>query len=115
MCSNEVSIASFKEVFLSSSSNLLLNSKIIFSFKKLATQDFKVPILPPLFKCLAAENNDVVVAECDIDDETIESLKAKYNVQTIPHVALLKDGVVVETFAGYKPKAAMLELIDKYR
>ena len=72
-------------------------------------------MIAPELKELADSNPDITVVDVDIDDPKIDSIKQKYDVQTIPHVVLIVDGKVVETFVGYKPKVAMQEMVDKFK
>lgn len=66
-------------------------------------------------KELAETNPDIVVGEADIDSPETDSIKQKYDIQTIPHIALLVDGKIVDSFKGYKPKVVMQEMVDKVK
>ena len=67
-------------------------------------------MLSPTLAEIAAENDGkVTVAKVNVDEEP--ALADRYHVMNIPTVLLIKNGEVVETSIGYKPKAEMEELL----
>lgn len=52
-----------------------------------------------------------VVGKVDIDEEP--DLAARYNVQSIPTIAVFKDGKPVETLVGARPVDAFVTVIDR--
>ncbi|MGL4769146.1 MAG: thioredoxin family protein [Mycoplasmoidaceae bacterium] len=72
-------------------------------------------MIDPEIKGLADDNKDITIAIGDIDEDNLENLKIKYNIQSIPHIVFYKDGVLVEQFGGYKPKSVLQEIVNKYK
>jgi len=64
--------------------------------------------LAPVLETLAKENN-IEVYKVDISQET--ELAKDRGVRSIPYVEFLKEGKVVETFVGAKPKDLIQESI----
>ncbi len=54
----------------------------------------------------------IKVGKVNVDDE--QMLARQYNISSIPAVMLFKNGAVVETSIGYKPKPVFDELLKKY-
>ena len=54
----------------------------------------------------------VIIAKMDVSDN--ENIPANYGVRSIPHLALFKDGEVVETLHGAHPKQDMADMLDKH-
>jgi len=67
-------------------------------------------MLSPILAQIAAENEGkVTVAKVNVDEEP--ALADRFRVMNIPTVLLVKNGEVVETSIGYKPKAEMEKLL----
>ena len=69
-------------------------------------------MLAPVISDIAKEyEGRIKVGKINVDDEP--DLAAQFRVMSIPMVALIKDGKVVETSIGYKPKEQITAMIDK--
>ena len=67
-------------------------------------------MLAPVIEELAEEYaGRVKVGKVNVDEQS--QLAIRYNVSVIPTVLLFKDGKVVETSVGVKPKSAFEELL----
>ena len=67
-------------------------------------------MLAPELKALAAEYaGRVVVGKVNVDEEP--ELAAAFRVASIPTVVVIRDGKVVRTSVGYKPKEALAALL----
>ncbi|MFR5865785.1 MAG: thioredoxin [Acutalibacteraceae bacterium] len=67
-------------------------------------------MLAPELKALADEYaGRVVVGKVNVDEEP--ELAAAFRVASIPTVVVLRDGKVVRTSVGYKPKEALAALL----
>ena len=67
-------------------------------------------MLAPVIEELAEEyEGRAKVGKVNVDEQT--ALAIRYNVSVIPTVLLFKDGKVVETSVGVKPKSAFEELL----
>ncbi|MFD5561054.1 thioredoxin [Kitasatospora griseola] len=67
----------------------------------------------PVLEDIAAEHGDklsVVKLDVDANQETA----ATYNVISIPTLNVYKDGVLVKTITGARPKAALLRELAEY-
>jgi thioredoxin 1 len=68
--------------------------------------------LGPSIEELATEyEGKAVVGKINIDEEV--QLAQKYGVRSIPTVALFKNGQVVDTFVGLRPKRFYADILDK--
>ena len=67
-------------------------------------------MLAPELKALADEYaGRVVVGKVNVDEEP--ELAAAFRVESIPTVVVIRDGKVVRTSVGYKPKEALAALL----
>lgn len=57
-------------------------------------------------------NGKVNFFKVDIDSNN--ALAAKYKITSIPALLIFKNGELVETSIGFKPKAALQEIIQKH-
>ncbi|MFF3272017.1 thioredoxin [Streptomyces chrestomyceticus] len=62
--------------------------------------------IAPSLEAIAAEHDEIVIAKLNTDENP--TITAKYGVMSIPTMNVYKDGEVVKTIVGAKPKA-MLE------
>ena len=63
-------------------------------------------MLAPVIAEIAAEHPEIVVGKVNVDNEG--ALAARFGIASIPFVALVKNGAVVASSLGYRPKAALL-------
>lgn len=69
-------------------------------------------MVSPIIDQVAEEKKDTVkVGKINIDEE--EELAAKFRIMSIPTLVVVKDGKVVESSVGVKPKKAILSLLSE--
>ena len=64
----------------------------------------------PIVDEIAEENPQYLVGKINVDEEP--ELASAFGVNTIPTLAVLKDGKVVNQSAGARPKAQILAMLD---
>lgn len=70
-------------------------------------------MLAPIIEELADEYDGVItVGKIDVDE--CPDLAMEFGVSSIPMVALFKNGEVVETVVGYRPKEHYVEILKNY-
>lgn len=67
-------------------------------------------MLGPVISEIAEERSDIKVGKVNVDDE--EELATQFGVMSIPFVALFKNGQIVKSSVGVKPKEEILSLLD---
>ena len=67
-------------------------------------------MIAPIIEEIAAEREDILVGKIDVDQEM--ELAMQFHITSIPTLALVKNGAVVRTLIGYRPKADILKLLD---
>ncbi|MBQ6931612.1 MAG: thioredoxin [Clostridia bacterium] len=65
--------------------------------------------LMPVIEQISQENPDILVGKINIDSEP--ELAQKFGVMTIPSLFVIKNGTVVSSSVGVKPKRAILEMV----
>lgn len=65
--------------------------------------------LMPVIEQISQENPDILVGKINIDSEP--ELAQKFGVMTIPSLFVIKNGAVVSSSVGVKPKRAILEMV----
>ncbi len=65
--------------------------------------------LMPVIEQISDESPDITVGKINIDSEP--ELAEKFGVMTIPSLFVIKNGAVVSSSVGVKPKRAILEMI----
>lgn len=68
-------------------------------------------MLAPVIEEIANENEDIKVCKVNVDEEP--ELAGAFSVTSIPMLAVVKDGKLIKTTAGYMPKAEVLEFLQK--
>lgn len=69
-------------------------------------------MLAPVLEEVAAEMGDKVkIAKLDVDNN--QATAAEYQVMSIPTLILFKDGQMVAKTAGYQPKEALVDFINR--
>lgn len=66
-------------------------------------------MLLPIIEELAGEVEDVKICKVNVDEQP--ELAEKYNVMTIPTLLFMKEGKVISSSIGVKPKKEILEMI----
>ena len=67
-------------------------------------------MVAPILGEIAKERDDIVVGKVNVDDN-MELAKA-FGVMSIPMLAVVKDGKVVRSEVGARPKAAILDMLN---
>jgi thioredoxin 1 len=67
-------------------------------------------MVSPIVDEIANERADLLVCKVNVDDEP--ELASQFGVFSIPTLAVMKNGRVVEQVSGARPKAQILELVD---
>lgn len=65
--------------------------------------------LMPVIEQISDENPDITVGKINIDEQP--ELAEKFGVMTIPSLFVIKNGAVVSSSVGVKPKRAILEMV----
>lgn len=60
---------------------------------------------------IADEREDIKVCKVNVDSEG--ALAAKFAVDAIPMLAVVRDGKIVKTSVGYIPEQAVLDLLEE--
>ena len=66
-------------------------------------------LLMPVVEEISAENPDITVGKINIDNSP--ELAEKFGVTTVPTLFVIKNGAVVSSSVGVKPKRAILEMV----
>ena len=66
-------------------------------------------MLAPILDQVAAERGDIKVAKVNVDEEP--ELAGQFRVYSIPTLAVVKDGQLVEQAVGARPKQQILNMI----
>ena len=66
-------------------------------------------MLLPVIEELAGEVTDAKICKINVDEQP--ELAEKFNVMTIPTLIVIKNGKVINTSVGVKPKATILEML----
>ncbi len=68
-------------------------------------------MLSPVIEEIAAENPQIKVGKVNVDNEM--TLAEKYNIMSIPTVMVFRNGKLVDTSVGVKPKRELLAMIEE--
>lgn len=66
-------------------------------------------MVSPIIEEIAGEVTHAKVGKINIDEEP--ELAAAFNVMSIPTLAVVKDGKVINSIVGARPKSAIMQLI----
>lgn len=64
-----------------------------------------------VFEQTAAKHPDVVFVKINIEEE--EALAQTFNIRSIPHLMVFKQGIVIYSEAGSMPESALTELVQQ--
>ena len=67
-------------------------------------------MVSPIVEQIASENPQYLVAKVNVDEEP--ELAAQFGVSSIPLLAVVKNGKIVNKSAGAKPKHQILALLE---
>ena len=66
-------------------------------------------MVAPVLAEIAEEREDIVVGKINVDEEM--QLALKFGVESIPMLAVIKDGKLLCKSVGFRPKEQILELL----
>ena len=66
-------------------------------------------MVAPVLAQIAEEREDIVVGKINVDEEM--QLALKFGFESIPMLAVIKDGKLVNKSVGFRPKDQLLELL----
>lgn len=66
-------------------------------------------MVAPVLEEIARERPDIKVAKINVDEE--QELAAQFRVMSIPMLAVMKDGKLVKTAVGARPKEQILSML----
>ena len=66
-------------------------------------------MISPFIEQIAEEHPEYVIAKIDVDEEP--ELAQEFGIQSIPTLVVIKNGEVVNTAVGGRPKDAILALL----
>lgn len=64
-----------------------------------------------IYEQVAAKNPDVLFAKINIEEE--QELAETFNIRSIPHLMVIKQGIVIYSEAGSMPESALTELLQQ--
>lgn len=67
-------------------------------------------MVAPIVEQIAEENPEIVLGKVDVDEE--RELAIRFNIVSIPTLVVIRNGEVVQTAVGYRPKEDILKLLD---
>ena len=67
-------------------------------------------MVSPIVDEIAGERDDIVVGKVNVDEQG--ELAMRFGVMSIPTLLVFKDGELVQTAVGARPKDAILELLN---
>ena len=67
-------------------------------------------MLSPIIEEIASERDDIKVGKLNIDDA--REIAISLGIESIPTLMVFKDGVLSKKVVGYRPKDAILDILD---
>ncbi len=67
-------------------------------------------MIAPILEEIADEHPEYVIAKVNVDEEP--ELAREFKIMNIPALFVIRDGEVTDKAVGYKPKEALLELLE---
>ncbi len=74
-----------------------------------ATWCMPCKMISPVVEEIAKEVPDVKVGKINIDEQP--ELASAFNVMSIPTLAVMKEGKIIKTMVGVKPKSSILKML----
>ena len=66
-------------------------------------------MMSPIIDEIAAENPDVTVGKCDVDEA--DEIAGEYGIMSIPTIMVFKNGKVAKTFIGVTDKQEIVDAL----
>ncbi len=66
-------------------------------------------MISPVVDEIAKEVSNIKVGKVNIDEQP--ELASAFNVMSIPTLAVMKDGKIIKTMVGVRPKASILKML----
>lgn len=67
-------------------------------------------MVAPIVEEIAAQRDDILVGKIDVDEES--ALAARFGIVSIPTLIVMRGGEVAATAVGYRPKDAILKILE---
>ncbi len=67
-------------------------------------------MVAPILEEIAREHPEYLIGKVNVDEE--QELARRFRVMSIPMLVVIRDGEVVDSVVGARPKDAILELIE---
>jgi len=67
-------------------------------------------MVAPILDEIAEEHPEYVIAKVNVDEEP--ELAKQFGIMSIPALFVIRDGEVADSVVGYRPKEALLELLE---
>lgn len=67
-------------------------------------------MIAPLLEEIAEEHPEYVIAKVNVDEEP--ELAKSFKITSIPALFVIRDGEITDSVVGYRPKDALLELLE---
>ena len=68
-------------------------------------------MVAPIVEEIAEEREDIILGKINVDEEM--ELAVRFDIVSIPTLLVVRNGQVVQTAVGYRPKEDILKLLDK--
>ena len=67
-------------------------------------------MIAPILEEIAAEHPEYLIAKVNVDEEP--ELAREFKIMSIPALFVIRDGDVTDSVVGYRPKEALLSLLE---
>ena len=101
MSTLKITRENYKEEILKESKTVLLDFW--------ATWCTPCKMISPIIDEIASENTDIKVGKVNIDEQP--ELASAFGVMSIPTLVVMKDGKIVKSIVGARPKASILGML----
>ncbi|KAJ3002906.1 hypothetical protein HKX48_002044 [Thoreauomyces humboldtii] len=73
--------------------------------------DFYAEMLAPLLKKVVASNKKTFLVKVDVDEA--QGTAAKFEIASLPTVAIFQNGKMIDKFVGLRPESAIRSFVEK--